>query len=118
MLFGKKAINCPVAGSVGAGWNVLKDIYRESGRLPEGIAYFNELVLDTAKKCDMSGAQGFEKVECRRKLGYDYWCLGLLYILNGDKASALEQYKAIKGLESDGGLFHSLAEELFNAIYK
>ena len=60
----------------------------------------------------------FEKVECKRKLGYDYWYLGLLYTLNGDKASALEQYKAIKRLGSYGGLFDSLAEELFNTIHK
>ena len=54
-------------------------------------------------------------IERTRKLAYAYCYLGLLYTDFGNKASALEQYKAIKTLR-DCDLCDALANDLFNEI--
>jgi hypothetical protein len=51
------------------------------------------------------------------RLAWLYRSLGNLYVYNGNKSLALEQYKALKALGNDG-LVQSLANDLFEEIYK
>jgi len=119
--YGKLAVQCPSSGSVGTGWSELTQLYRESRQFREGVSYFNRFI--TQLKAELTalqskGVRGFEPVERNRKLAYAYYSLGLLRVELGEKGLALEQYKAIRALGKDGGLFDSLANDLFNSIYK
>lgn len=127
IVYGNKAIRTPTAASVmGTGFRVLAEMYVSSGRIADGIANFTQ--YNTEMKGELGSLvddgfrpkgtlEGFERVERKRKLAYAYCYIGFLHVALGDKASALEQYKTIKSLGKDG-LLDSLANDLFNAIYK
>ena len=75
---------------------ILGEIYRQSGRVREGITYFNQFISEIKSELASLRSEGFkgiERIERTRKLAYAYCYLGLLYTDFGNKASALEQYK-------------------------
>jgi tetratricopeptide (TPR) repeat protein len=118
--YGTLAIQGNSSGSVGTGWFELVELYRETGHIREGITDFGQIIVQMKAELGSlksDGFHGIERVERTRKLAYAYCCVGLLYVDLGDKASALEQYKAIKTLGNCGPC-NSLANDLFNAVYK
>lgn len=72
---------------------ILGEIYRQSGRVREGITYFNQFISEIKSELASLRSEGFKGIERTRKLAYAYCYLGLLYTDFGNKASALEQYK-------------------------
>lgn len=108
----------------------LWEAYKETDSVPGGTKYFARLVTETKisllkfeseSRLPAFSGKGtrppYEEVATRRKLAWLYRSLGNLYVFSRNKAVALEQYKALKALGTDG-LIQKLASELFEEIYK
>ncbi|HLG15264.1 MAG TPA: trypsin-like peptidase domain-containing protein [Blastocatellia bacterium] len=108
----------------------LWEAYKEADRVPSGIEYFAQLVTETKISLSKFSSEPrlpafsgngtrppYEEVATRRKLAWLYRSLGNLYVFSRNKPLALEQYKALRALGTDG-LVESLASDLFDEIYK
>jgi tetratricopeptide (TPR) repeat protein len=88
--------------------------YKASGRLSEGVENFKQLV--SRLESTIESSKSTDEFMRDQKMGQLLWAhrsLGMMYVYLGDKALALEQYKALKSL-GDG----AFANRLFDAIYK
>lgn len=102
----------------------LCEAYEAAGRTGTGIAYFNVLIAETKERIaklspdpKVRSQEFVQQADMKSKLAWLYRSLGSLYARLREKASALEQYKALKALGSDW-LVQTLANELFEEIYK
>jgi cytochrome c-type biogenesis protein CcmH/NrfG len=106
----KDVIRIYDSGMGGQAYLGLCNSFRASARLSEGVELFKNLVASVPVDSLKDKPWLFEK------FAWANYALGLVYLYSGDRRSALEQYKILKGQRD--GLAISNANDLFNTIYK